>query len=89
MERLGTFTRNGLGDIATQTWWYRCGRGGKFQGREVIDRTGPGKLKIFKRRIFPRGGGKVWPWRHQKNNVPESGSDYGSARDTTLDPAIS
>jgi hypothetical protein len=87
MERVGTLARDRLGDVATRAW--NCGRGGKFQRREIIDWAGPGELKILKRRIFPWGGAKVRPWRYQKDNVPQGCSGYGCAWDTAFDPAIS
>jgi len=90
MERFGSLAWERFGDVATRAWSCGLGRahGRKFQRGKIIDWTGPGKLEIFKRRIFSRPGGKIRPGCQQKNEVPQGGSDHGSARDATFDPAI-
>ena len=87
MKGIGAFASESFLRVAARTG--RGGGPGKFQRGKIVDRSRPGKLKIFECGISAGRGGKLRPGHDEKNDVPESGGDYRSARDATFDPAIS
>jgi hypothetical protein len=86
MKRIGTLGRWRLFRF---TFWTRLGlRSLSVQEGKIIDRPGPGELRVIKRRIMARRRGELRERHEEKNGVPQSSSDQSTARDSPLHPAI-
>ncbi len=70
MEGVGAFGSEGIFWIAAGAW-RRCFDAGKIQRRQIVDRAGPGELKIFQCGVFVGSCFQARPRQQAQHDVEE------------------
>jgi hypothetical protein len=56
--------------------------------RKIVDRSGPGELRIFEGRSMASRSGKFWKRHQHKNEVPQCRRDHRANRNFSFNPAV-